>query len=144
MKTPLMCAIAGVKGVFVNCSLIVRALFYLLQLSEAEVVILFAVALNDPQAGVWAFLVTCAGQDRRRVRSAQCPGTIVCGPVLTSFGQSFHGEKHHHLRPKRRPHKMYFSSMISNKYIDVLVTRATSSWQLPNPQLRANEGVISL
>jgi len=25
--------------------------------------------------------------------------TIVCGSVLTAFGQSFHGEKHHHLRP---------------------------------------------
>ena len=37
---------------------------------EAEVVILFAVALNDPPANVWAFLATCAGQDRRRVCSA--------------------------------------------------------------------------
>ena len=96
-------------------------------------VILFAVALNDPQVKFMGFLVTCAGQDRRRVCSYQCLVYAVCGPVLTAFGQSFHGEKHHHLRPKRRPHRMYFSSMISSKYIDVLVTGATSSWQQTNP-----------
>ena len=55
------------------------------------------------------FLVTCAGQDRRRVCSYQCLVYTVCGPVLTSFGQSFHGEKHHHLRPKWCPYKTAFS-----------------------------------
>ena len=93
----------------INCSLTIRTLFFELQRSGAEVVILFAVALNDPPANVWAFLITCAGQDRRRVCSSQCSGTIVCGPVLTSFGQSFHGEKHHHLRPERCPYQSSFS-----------------------------------
>ena len=86
-----------------------------------------------PTSKCMGFLVACAGQDRRRVCSSECSGTIVCGPVLTAFGQSFHGEKHHHLHPELRLHKMNFFSMISSKYIDVLVTGATSSWQLYRP-----------
>ena len=70
---------------------------------------LFAVALNDPPANVWAFLAACAGQAGGAYVQAQCPGTIACGPVLTAFGQSFHGEKHHHLPPKKCPYKTPFS-----------------------------------
>ena len=75
----------------------------------AEVVILFAVALNDPQVKFMGFLVTCAGQDRRRVCSAQYLVYAVCGPVLTAFGQSFHDEKHYHLRPKQCSYKTALS-----------------------------------
>ena len=84
------------------------ALFYLLQLSRVEVVILFAVALNDPPAKYRHFQLHAPASSRRDC-SAQYPGTVVCGPVLTAFGQSFHCEKHHHLRPKQRQFKMIFS-----------------------------------
>ncbi|MBQ5420396.1 MAG: hypothetical protein IIU24_09845, partial [Selenomonas sp.] len=83
--------------------------FYLLQLSRVEVVILFAVALNDPQAKLWSFLAALRRAGQRRDYSSKYPGTVVCGPVLTAFGRSFHCEKHHHLRPKRRPFKRILS-----------------------------------
>ena len=70
---------------------------------RAEVVILFAVALNDPQANM-NFFSNLRRASRRRVCSAKILGTATCGPVLTPFGQSFYGEKHYHLRPKRCPY----------------------------------------
>ena len=46
------------------------------------------------------FLATCAGQANGAYVQRNYLVYVVCGPVLTAFGQSFHGEKHHHLRPK--------------------------------------------
>ena len=51
-----------VSALFANCGLTIRTLLYLLQLSGAEVGILFSAALNDPLAKVFSFLDTCAGQ----------------------------------------------------------------------------------
>ena len=128
--------------------------YYKLQFDSQCVLIFFVTAQSGgggntfrcytkcPTSKRLGFLVALRRAGQRRDYSSWCPATIVCGPVLTAFGQSFRCEKHHHLRPKRRPCKNDSFAVTGSRHIDVLVTGATGSCQLYRPFVGANGGVI--
>ena len=122
------------RNFFVNYSLMVSACLLLFVTAQSGGGgNTFRCFTKCPTSKRLVFLATLRRAGQRRDGSAQCPATIVCGPVLTAFGQSFHCEKHHHLRPKRRPYKNDSFAVTGSRHIDVLVTGATSSRRLYNP-----------